>query len=451
MKKLTLLFLFVAFAISGTYAQDAFAAYKKATKAFGAFKASDNIEKLAEAHGQLKAIEAGLDDLDPKKVLPKALLLIGDVNSRLASYPLPTIQSQYPDASMDAYKAYSKILGKEGFKSYVYKNAKTGLKAISQNLINYGAGLYEAKDYKGALAPFQAVLKIKDMLGDGEESILTNEDDYKNIAQYTGITALLANDNEAATSIFTSLHDQGVKDAFVFDGLYKATKDSDEEAALGWLAKGREAHPDDQSLLYSEINYFLANGKMVELEGRLKTAIEKDPDNKTLYSTLGNVYDKLYTEKVEEAGKIEDESAQKDALAQAEAFYADAEKYYKVALEKDPKYYDVYYGLGALYFNKAAKVINKRNKLPLNAQKEYDAFSQEATELFRGAYKQFVEAEKIKPSDMSLIIAFKELYANTNQLQHSKEYKTRLEALQKDGTTTFEPYSGHPGVESIKL
>jgi tetratricopeptide (TPR) repeat protein len=205
-----------------------------------------------------------------------------------------------------------------------------------------------------------------------------------------------------------------------------------EKEALAILEKGKEKFPGNTDLLFAEINYFLKMEKLSELIGKLETAIEKEPDNVSLYTTLGNVYDNLYSRETE-AGNDE----------RATEYFDKALKYYKAAVEKAPDMADAVYSIGALYFNKAV-VYNKSIQ-----ELEGEGFSKEnlakmedmeakRDKLFDEALPHFKKAEKMNPNDQNTLIALKEIFARKNQLDLSKEFKTRLENVQKG--VKNEPY-----------
>ena len=73
-------------------------------------------------------------------------------------------------------------------------------------------------------------------------------------------------------------------------------------------------YPDEASLLFSEINFLLKSGRLDELTGKLEQAIEKEPDNMSLYATLAQVYEQLYKTSTEN-GEMEKATAYFDKAA----------------------------------------------------------------------------------------------------------------------------------------
>jgi tetratricopeptide (TPR) repeat protein len=220
---------------------------------------------------------------------------------------------------------------------------------------------------------------------------------------------------------------------------------------MKYLQEGRGVFPENQELLYSEINFYLKSGDTEKLEARLKDAIANDPDNKSLYSVLGNTYDNLMKDATED-GKISifivhlgKANLMKDATedeARAELM-GKAEKYYKLALEKDADYSDVIYSLGALYYNEAVRYKKLLNELPLSAKKEYAATTKKFQEFAAKAHPLFIKSESLNPDDRSTMIALKELYAQAGRLDITKEYKGRLAKL-GNNEAIGESFADHP-------
>jgi tetratricopeptide (TPR) repeat protein len=173
-------------------------------------------------------------------------------------------------------------------------------------------------------------------------------------------------------------------------------------------------------------------GKLDELIGKLQMAIEKEPDNISLYTTLGNVFDNLYQREYAAGNK-----------AKADEYFAKALGYYEQSLQKDPKYFDAIYSAGALYYNKAAAMTLELNKLADDYTKEglkkYNDKKKEISAQFDLALPYFQRCETLNPNDISTLTALKEIFARRDDLEKSNEFKRRLEVVNGGGTNP-EPY-----------
>jgi len=187
---------------------------------------------------------------------------------------------------------------------------------------------------------------------------------------------------------------------------------------------GRTKYPDDTGLLFAEINYYLKSGQLEILTDKLKQAIEKEPNNTTVYNTLGNVYDQLYQSEAKAGNE-----------AKSKEYFDLAYDYYTQALAIDEKNYDATYSIGALYYNKAASYTDKINELSEDfsaaGTKKYDAMKAEMDGEFEKAKPYFISAEQLNPQDGNALIALKEIYARSNDFEKVNEYKAKIEALSK--------------------
>lgn len=188
------------------------------------------------------------------------------------------------------------------------------------------------------------------------------------------------------------------------------------------LNEGIAKHPNATDLLFSQINYYLSEGKLNELIDKLKLAIEKEPKNIGLYTTLGNVYDNLASMELK-AGNASKVKEYSDA----------ANKVYGDALAKDPNNFDANYSIGAAYYNKAAAYAEPLNKLNDDYSdagvKKYEALKEEMNGVFKQALPYFQKAEAINPNDKNTLIALKEILTRLNMMTESGEIKKRIDTL----------------------
>jgi tetratricopeptide (TPR) repeat protein len=155
----------------------------------------------------------------------------------------------------------------------------------------------------------------------------------------------------------------------------------------------------------------------------LKAGIAKEPKNVSLYFTLGNVYDNL--------------SQKETDPAKAQGYADEAMVWYNKTLALDSKNSDAIYSIGASFYNKAAQFSKEMKKLESDfskeGQKKYDAAEKLMIAEFDKALPYFKKAESINPNDQNTLIALKEIFAKKNDMNLSKEFKTRLDTVQSGG------------------
>lgn len=333
----------------------------------------------------------------------------------------PAHTSKIPSAGYKALESYMKAL-ELAVKGYEKKDAAKGLNESMQGALIYGYDVYSSGDQAKAHDIFKAILDAHEKLvANKEKSPFSDEEDLNNQIYIVGVTALGSGNNSAASKYLNMLLDKGQYKPEIYDALYKLNIElKDEAAAEKYLRTGREKFPEDVNLLFSEINDALRKGKLDELVASLKVAIEKEPGNVSLYTTLGNVYDNLF---------------QKSQDAEKKMMYFDsAYMYYGKALEINPQSFDALYSSGALYYNRAAEkttvLQTMADDFSAAGIKKYKELQAEINEIFKQALPYFLKADSINNKDKNTLIALKEIYARINELDKSNEYKERLDAIE---------------------
>lgn len=321
-----------------------------------------------------------------------------------------------PEAPKLAYEALSKafeLTEKKSGKSKIIKE----LEIVSRQLNDIGLYSYENKDYKSAYKLFNALVSSNEMVeSNGGKPLLDDPEKIENMTFYAGLSAQYGGMADESLVVFKKLHAQGSKKIEVYDALFKANIEKDEAAALKYLEEGRAIDPENINLLFSEINFYLKKGQYDVLEGKLKEAMDKEPDNASLRAVMGNVYNDFYKK-------------EKDT-EKADQYFSKAEDYYKQALEINDKSFEALYSLGELNYNRAAALVLKYNDLPLNAsQREADTLKSDYQNAFEKALPYFLKADDINPKDFNTVLALKEIYAKKDDFETSNKYKARLEEM----------------------
>jgi tetratricopeptide (TPR) repeat protein len=440
MKKIFLLLLtFLVVGASSIQAQDTKAIkklIKSSTKALKKYKTdTSNIAKLEEAQ---QAIEKamGLDGAEnmPETWNAKAAIYQFISQNELSTRQQKQVEAQLaaggdpatmapiqytfesPEAPKLAFEALSKAFELTEKKSSQSKIVKE-LEIVSTQLNDIGLYSYENKDYKSAYKLFDALVASNEIVqSNGGKPLLDDTEKIENMTFYAGLAAQYGGMVDESIVVFKKLHAQGSKKIEVYDALFKANIKTDEAAALKYLEEGRAIDPENINLLFSEINFYLKKGQYDVLEGKLKEAMDQEPNNASLRAVMGNVYNDFYKK-------------EKDSVKAAE-YFTKAGDYYTQALEIDDKSFEALYSLGELNYNRAAALVLKYNDLPLTAsQREADAMKSDYQNAFEIALPYFLKADDLNSKDYNTILALKEIYAKKDDFESSNKYKIRLEAM----------------------
>lgn len=409
--------------------------YKKQLKAANKTLAKYYLDPVANKANLDEAISSinTIFSADDAKADPEAWITKGQIFNEIAKaemnkkvisdqlkqeFTLPT-----PQAGLNALESFEKAMSMAVKKSQT-KDALAGIRESEDHLNNIGITYFQIQDYANSYLNFKASLKSHDILKTNKEASRLDDAMVKNdqvfYTAYAGYNSDYKNETQP---LFESLYAGGKAQPFVYEALFNLAADKkDITKAMEYLAAGRAANPDDNGLLFAEINFYLKEGKLDILTDKLKAAIAKEPDNVSVYTTLGNVYDQL-NQQERTAGNI----------AKADEYFNLAFDYFKQSLEKDPKNFDATYSQGALYYNKAASMTAKLNELSNDyssaGTKKYNEIKAEMDGYFKQALPYFISAEQLDPKDQNTMIALKEIYARSGELNKSTEYKNKLEAL----------------------
>ena len=342
------------------------------------------------------------------------------INAKLLDENYPITQGALALEAMELFKKAHGMAEKKGDK----KDAVAGLQANEGHLNNIGIYYFQAGDYANAFDYFNGAVNAYKALKElGGESRLDVDADRMDHYFYTGAAGYYGQKGAEAIPVLEELVALNTDKGLVYEALFKLYEPTDKEKAVSYLEAGRKAFPDDTGLLFAEINFYLTEGRLDELTGKLKAALEKEPDNLSIYTTLGNVYDQL-NQQERTAGNFES----------ADKYFAEAKKYYEDAAAKDPSNFDAVYSQGALYYNKAATYTERINELAndfsAEGTKKYDALKAEMDALFETAMPFFLKAEEMNDKDLNTLIALREINARVNNMEKVTEYKNKIDALQ---------------------
>ncbi|SHM30811.1 hypothetical protein SAMN04488057_10119 [Cyclobacterium lianum] len=427
--------VFVAVSVQAQHA-DA----KAAARAMTAYNLDPHAskERLKEALAAILPDPVGEDVGDPKFYILK-----GEILNTLASQIVVVKETglgsldelpQVEGVAVKAFNAHATAVEKHAqainSPGYLLRDVLKGIQESQGHLYNFGIYAFETRDYGSAYLNFSSGLAAHEILKkEGQESVLDDAIAMMDQKYTTALAALNNNMTEAARPLFEELYQANYDQAAIYESLYTihaSGEDADLQTAYQYLKTGREKYPGEVSLLFAEINHFLKLNRPDELIDKLKMAIESEPDNLTLYITLGGVYDNLY--------QRESAAGNSDLVGN---YFDQAFSYYHQALEKDPTNFDALYSSGTLYYNRAAGLTTTLKELSRDfsaaGMEKYEKREAEVFAAFGKALPYFQSAERINPNSVETLIALKEIYARNNEPEISNALNERLENLQQGG------------------
>ncbi|MCP4437993.1 MAG: hypothetical protein GY810_03540 [Aureispira sp.] len=354
------------------------------------------------------------------------------------------LKVEFPDAAVTAYDAYDKALeleeakveakGKPKTKIAAKGEFKSGFEEVARSLYNGGVDAYNAQRYESALSHFSSILKIKDRtayftekkpinlkIGIGEKTL----DMEIEAARLGGISAIQLKKPEEAEKLLMPLLKENKIHKDLISSTYSSLamayhRSGNSTKANKIIAGARKEYPTDQNLLITEINIALAEGKLEELEGKLKQAVEADSKNVELHFVMGNMYDEIFRKRLEA-----------EKLDEAKTFFDKAVEWYGKAFALDAKHFNSAYSLGAIHVNYSNSFAQRMNDIPNARDPKYKELESEYNKLLQGGLTSLKAAETIKADDISVAVALKEVYGRKNDEENFMKYKKRVEELQQ--------------------
>ena len=268
------------------------------------------------------------------------------------------------------------------------KDIKSILGVNQQALFNGGAYFFDQRDYKKAYDYFNQYIDVANLPMFEGTPTAAKDTAFITVQFYAAVAATQLNDSKTAIAALERAKDTEYRQFDVYSYLcYEYEQARDTVSLEKTLAAGHVVFPDSSYFLNSLINIYVSTNRNEKALEALNLAASKQSDSKQLaniYNVLGYVY----------------ETGLKD--------YANAEKNFKLALEKDPALVDAMANLGRVYYNQGA---NKRNEADnITDTKQYQEQINVAKEFFKQALPYFKQAHEAKPSEMEYMIVLRNIY-----------------------------------------
>ncbi len=299
-----------------------------------------------------------------------------------------------------AFESYQKAIELDD-KSQFGSLMKVGLTQLSSAYTNSAVDCFKANDYKGAFADFEKILAIN------EFPVYAADEQYVDttIIFNTGLAAFNAEMYDEAIKYYEKAASYGYQGATMYDYIMMSyLNKKDTVGAIEALQAGFQKYPEGSNIVTNMINLFLQTGRTDDAIKYLEIAIKQDPNNASFYFAQGALYDQLKE-------------------------YDKAIESYKKATELKPDYFDPYYNLGVIYFNRGVAQLDKANAVPANKPKEYEAEKQKANVEFEKAIPFMEKASAADPKDTYSLESLKQLYYRLNNIAKRDEIQAKLDAL----------------------
>ncbi len=284
------------------------------------------------------------------------------------------------------------------------KKIADNLRTLKKLYLDEALNSYSLKDYTNAYNSFKSCIEV------GQMPQVNSVDTA--VFYYAGLSAQLGGQYENAIDMYR----KGLAAGFSSEGsayfnMYEAYKSlGKNDEGIKCLEEGLVNYPQNLNILYSLINCYLEKGEdPSKIIFYIDKALADAPDNVSLLFAKGTLYDKL--EKYDEAVAV-----------------------YTKATEIKPDFFDAYYNIGAVYYNKGVKLVETAQKIPASKVKEYETTMNEAAAEFRKSLPYMEKAAEVNPESKEAIEAISNLYFRfrndgPEMMEKYNKAKARLEEL----------------------
>lgn len=269
------------------------------------------------------------------------------------------------------------------------KDIKSILSSDHLQLFNGGAYYFDQKDYKKAYDFFNQFIEVAELPMFAGTQTAAKDSTFMTVQFYAAVAATQLGDHAIAIKALDRAKDTPFRQNDVYQYLaYEYEQAKDTVNLEKTLLEGQKLFPSEDYYLNSLINIYIYSNRNEEALSALNAAIEKNPNDPNLYNVMGRVY----------------ETGLKDN--------ASAEKYFKMALDKNPELIDAMSNLGRIYYNQGVNKLSEANMI--NDSKQYQDALAEAKAFFTQALPYFQKAHEAKPEEMEYMVALRGIYYNLN-------------------------------------
>lgn len=295
------------------------------------------------------------------------------------------------------------------------RNIKDIIREYPGNFIEYGASLFDNKQYSEAYTYFNKFVELVDL--PLMENEIPKDSTYKMIKYFAAIAATQADLGNEAIVLYETLKNENYETLTVYQLLAeeygkiildeaniekslleearrnpsKYGKMKNEKMFEQTLMEGSQLFPQDAWFIQKLINYYIDNQENQKALTYLNSAIEKNPKSAEYRFVEGGLKESL--------GDI-------DGAIQS----------YIKATEIDPKMGAAYAELGRIHYNKA---ITIGEEIDITDRKKAKEEEEKAIVEFKKALTNFEKASKINPEENSYKYRLRNLYY---RLRMDKEY-----------------------------
>lgn len=334
-------------------------------------------------------------------------------------------------AAGDAVVEYEKKSGK----SVLTKDIQDVDPQMKSMLLNYAIGLGEKNDYAGASKVLYSLYLMDKKSQDNlyyAASYAVNGKDYDAAMKYyqelkkvnyTGEKTVYYAKSKLSDE-YESFPDKATRDNTVRLGTHVLPKEEKEpskkgeiyknmalilvqqgkeQEALAALEEASRENPGDTSIMLSQADFYLKQKNTAKYQEIVNSILAKEPNNVDLIYNLG-------------------------VTSMEGGQEADAEKYFKKAIELKPDYANAYINLTALRLKPDAEIVEQMNKLGTSSadMKKYDQLKAKRDKMFRDLLPDLEKAHQLVPDNKAIMENLASVYGFLEMTDKRNAIKAKM-------------------------
>ena len=301
----------------------------------------------------------------------------------------------HPDPLPESLKAYIEAMNLDD-KGKLDKKVKENLDRMKLQAEGDAILNFTQKDYNAAIAKFELIMEMSktDVYNGFIDTV---------IIYNTALAARSAGNHQLAARCFERSAELGYGGSdtyYLLKNEYVSLMDSTK--ALDALERGYALYPDSTLIIFELINYHLQSGNSEEGMKYLQEAEKLAGNNPSIYFAKGTLFERL---------------GNPDGALEA----------YQQAIDVDPEFFNAWFNIGALYFNKAVAMYDKANTL--EDLKEYNKAKELADEELKKSVSPLERAHEINPKDKDCLLTLKTIYYRLQMIEKMEEVEAKLDNL----------------------
>lgn len=347
---------------------------------------SNDLQKALNEGNAKKALELADKAITQNQNDASIWYYCGQIYLAIFGSPEKEIQQLSPNTLEKSYNAFLKSIELDKQKKF-HKETIDALKSIAVQFNYEGVNFFNQRNYVKSLEYFENSIKINKLPA------------INTIDTLTIYNAALAAEKSQQLSKSIQYYETLKQLKFGGSNIYIELAQlffnyEQKEKGIETLKQGISIFPTEAIKFYSElINFYLKNNQTNEVLKYTNEAIKIDSKNASLFFIKASIYDQMGNE-------------------------TEAETLYKKTLDLDTKYQDALYNLGALYYNRATKLIKKAmNKTEQNKAIEIYKQAQPYLETYVNEYHK----------DEVVLKMLKTIYTLTNQTEKLNQINVWLQ------------------------